>query len=542
MNRFSAKFALTRLVLGMAAAGALSACGAEDAPVIPGVEASELGVLQAEQALVAHLDKAAASLGAARAEFVRTAAFRDELGIEHSRFQQTYRGVKVFGGEAIVHRSPTGQELITDDFRQGLSVATAARLNDAEAIARAVSLHGGFDKLTAQPESELVVLRHEGQDYLTYKVQLRQEDGSQETSMPVFFIDAGTGEKVWGYDNLQTASATGTGYPLYASSVSITTLPYSSTYYLENTVRKLGTFDMRNGTSSAYRFSDTDNVWGNNSTSSTQSAGVDAHYGAETVWNYFYNTHGRNGIDGVGGPGGYTSADGTVKLLSSRVHYGSSYNNAFWNGTYMTYGDGDGTTFKPLVTLDICGHEMQHGITERTAGLVYSNESGALNESWSDVFGAMVERYKKGESVNTWKIGEDAYTPATAGDALRYMDNPHAKAGGTYTTDDDPDHYAERYTGTGDNGGVHINSGIANKAFYLLAKGGTHHRSGITVTGIGADYAAKIWYKALTTYMTSSTNFAGARAATLNAAAALYGSGSTNYNATAQAWSAVGVN
>jgi thermolysin len=267
---------------------------------------------------------------------------------------------------------------------------------------------------------------------------------------------------------------------------------------------------------------------------------VDAHYGAAKVYDYFYNTHGRRGMTATAAPALYTSADGVTGLISSKVHYGSGYNNAFWNGSSMTYGDGNGSTFSPLVTLDICGHEMQHGITERTANLTYANESGALNESWSDVFGAMVERYAKGQTSNTWKIGEQCYTPSVAGDALRYMDNPHAASNSGYTADDDPDHYAERYTGTGDSGGVHINSGIANKAFYLLAVGGTHHRGG-SMTGIGADAAAKIWYRALTSYMTSSTNFKGARTATLNAAAALYGSGSANYNATAQAWNLCGV-
>jgi thermolysin len=533
MNRFSAKFTRT-LVLGLAAAGALSACGGEEA-VIPGVE--QVGVSQAEQALSAHL----ASVGNARAEFVRSSAFRDELGIEHTRFQQTVRGVPVFGGEAIVHRSPTGEEVITDDFRRGLSVANAARLNDAQAIARAVSLHGGFDKLTAEPVSSLVVLpREDGTALLTYKVELRQEDGSHETSMPVFFIDAESGEKVWGYDNLQTAAATGTLKTLYSGSPTGATFQSGTTYYMEDVGRKVGAFDMRNGTS-AYRFSDADNIWGSNTTASTQSAGADAHLGAQKTYDYFKLTHGRNGIDGAGGPAGYTSIDGVTRLISSRVHYGTNYNNAYWSSPYMTYGDGDGTTFRPLVTLDIAGHEMTHGVTQYSAGLVYSSESGALNESMSDVFGAMVERYARGETLNTWLIGEEAYTPATAGDALRYMDNPHRKVGGTYTVDDDPCHYAERYTGTADNGGVHINSGIANHAFYLLAKGGTNHRSGLSVPAIGADAAAKIWYKALTGYMTSSTNFKGARTATLNAAAVLYGSGSVNYNAVAQAWSAVGV-
>lgn len=299
------------------------------------------------------------------------------------------------------------------------------------------------------------------------------------------------------------------------------------------------TFNFNNGTTTAARYTDTNDVWD----ATAQKAGVDAHYGAAATYDYYKNVHGRNGIDGNSGPGSVTSADGTVNLVSSRVHYSTNYNNAYWNGTAMTYGDGDGTTFTPLVTLDICGHEMTHGVTERTANLTYSNESGALNESMSDVFGAMVELQARGGTItaDTWKIGEQAYTPSTAGDALRYMDNPHAKSGGGYTADDDPDHYSERYTGTSDNGGVHINSGIGNKAFYLVAAGGTHHLSGVTVSGIGTSAAEKIWYRGLTVYMTSSTNFSGARTATLNAATDLYGSASTQYNTTATAWCAVGV-
>src|SRR5262249_34099981 len=125
-------------------------------------------------------------------------------------------------------------------------------------------------------------------------------------------------------------------------------------------------------------------------------------------------------------------------------------------------------------------------------------------------------------------------------DAPRYLNGPHQAPAKGFTADDDPDHYSERYTGTQDNGGVHINSGISNFAFYLVAKGGTHHRGG-TMTGIGADAAAKIWYAALTRYMTSSTNFKGARTATLNAAAALFGANSAQQRAVANAWTLVGV-
>ncbi|MEW6737576.1 MAG: M4 family metallopeptidase [Acidobacteriota bacterium] len=459
----------------------------------------------------------------------------DDLSMAHTRVQQTYQGVPVFGGEAIVHLNTDGSLFaFTDSLVKQININIEPSLTVNDAIDVALAEYGCSDCLTAKPIADKWILRHNEQDYLVYRVQLRREDESAETSMPVYFIDANNGRVVWNYDNLQTA----TGVSLYSGTVNINTLQVGSTFYMEDTTRRQGTFDFRNGTSSPFRFTDTNNVWD----SSTQRAGVDAHYGASKVYDYFLSVHGRRGIDGNGGPGGYTAANNSGRLISSRVHYSSRYNNAFWNGTYMTYGDGDGTTFTPLVTIDICGHEMQHGITERTAGLIYSGESGALNESWSDVFGAMVERYARGESSNTWKIGEEAFTPANGtGDALRYMDNPHAAGNRGLTADDDPDHYSERYTGSSDNGGVHINSGISNKVFYLLAKGGTHHRGG-SMTGIGADDAARIWYRALTTYMTSSTRFAGARTATLNAASAIFGASSTQRNAVAQAWSLCGVN
>ncbi|HJR07520.1 MAG TPA: M4 family metallopeptidase [Pyrinomonadaceae bacterium] len=464
-----------------------------------------------------------------------TRVFADDQEKTHARFQQTYNDVPVFGGEAIVHLNPDDSVFaVTDDLVDAVEVDTVAYRTTDEAVRTAISSLGCEDCLTAPPKADLEILRHNGNDYLTYRVELRREDGTDQTSMPVYFVDAHTGNVVMSYDNLQTAS----GSSLYSGTVTINTYFRSPTYYMEDVAtRKMGTFDFRNTTSSVYRFTDSDNIWN----STTQRAGVDAHYGAGKVYDYYLNTHGRRGIDGAGGPAYFAAADGVTGLISSVVHYGVGYNNAFWNGSYMTYGDGNGSSFSPLVTLDICGHEMTHGVTERTANLAYVNESGALNESMSDVFGAMVERYAQGQTSNTWKIGEQCYTPGIAGDALRYMDNPHAASNSGFTADDDPDHYAERYTGTGDSGGVHINSGIGNKAFYLVAVGGTHHRSGVTVTGIGADAAARIWYRALTTYMTSSTNYKGARTATLNAAAALYGTGSTNYNAVAQAWTACGV-
>jgi bacillolysin len=155
------------------------------------------------------------------------------------------------------------------------------------------------------------------------------------------------------------------------------------------------------------------------------------------------------------------------------------------------------------------------------------------------VFGTLLERHVDPAGFN-WRIGEDCFTPDIPGDALRHMDDPHAAKDGGLTVDDDPDHYSERYRGPADNGGVHINAGIANKAFYLVSEGGSHHLGGI-MTGIGADKAGQVWYRAVTTYMTVLTRFAGARTATLNAAADLYGSSSTEWEAVCEAWSLVGV-
>jgi thermolysin len=309
-------------------------------------------------------------------------------------------------------------------------------------------------------------------------------------------------------------------------------------FYMQDLSTRFGTFDALNATGSDfYPFADADDLW----EIEHQRAAVDVQYCMGVFYDYFQSVHGRNGIDGAGGPLVAMSADGATKLVTSRIHYGVRYNNAYWNPStnMMTYGDGDGVSFRPLVTLDICGHEMMHGITSHTAGLVYAGESGALNESMSDVFGAMVERHARGEDEGTWKLAEEAYTPAIAGDALRFLDNPHAAQDKGYTEDDDPDHYEERYRGAGDNGGVHINSGIPNKVFHFVAVGGGDGAD--ATVGIGADSAAQIWYKALTEYMTSRTDFAEARQATMLAAKAIFGEGSAEVEAVKRSWALAGV-
>lgn len=258
--------------------------------------------------------------------------------------------------------------------------------------------------------------------------------------------------------------------------------------------------------------------------SSSDGVAMDAYNNFGHTYDFYSSVFGRDSYNNAGA------------TLTGTVHYSSNYNNAYWNGSQMVFGDGDGSTFSPLSgALDVVAHELTHAVTENTANLNYSYESGALNEAMSDILGAATEEWIDGSiNANTWKIGEDIYTPGTSGDALRYMNNPTAD-GQSY------DYYPERYTGSQDNGGVHLNSGIANLAFYLLSQGGTHPRgkTSVSVPAQGIVKARAVFYRALSVYMTSSTNFEGARNASAQAAQDLYGSGA--YSATHEAWDAVGV-
>jgi thermolysin len=463
----------------------------------------------------------------------------DGLGMAHRRLQQTHGGVPVLGGEVIVHLGPDGAvRRVTDDLLPRVQAETTPRLAAREAERRAIQAYGCAACLTGPARADLFVYRAGDRDRLVWFVRLARLDGSDRTAMPVFFVDAGTGETLFRYDDLQTVA--GTGHSLYRGIVPMDTFFKSDRagYFAEDVGRGIGTFDSRNGTSRfiSYRLKDADNVWD----APAQRAAADVHWAAARMWDYLRDVHGRDGLDGLGGPGTLKSKDGATRLFVSRVHYGTAYNNAFFAGVNLSFGDGDGTLFSPLVPLDVVGHEMQHGVTLFSGALFYFNEPGALNESWSDVFGTLLERHVDPAGWN-WRIGEDCFTPANGDvDALRHMDDPHAADDRGLTADDDPDHYSERYTGTADNGGVHLNSGIPNKAFYLLAEGGTHHLGG-SMTGIGPDKAGAIWYRAVTTYMTVLTNFARARTATLNAAADLYGAGSDEQSAVCQAWQLVGV-
>ncbi len=459
----------------------------------------------------------------ARKEFTLVSAEQDDLGLTHVRMNQFRNGVRVYGAQVITHldakniAAVSGHELEAPEVETTPSIKAENALTAAKA---AVKFNGKFEN---EPKAELVLLPNSlfknDEDKgatLVYHVELQIEDGTDATAHHQYFISAADGSVVWHFNSLDH----GTGFGLYTGGgVSIKTRQTFSFPFFKYSMIDDDRGDattLNNGSLFEKPFVD---VWGNGTNANPESAGVDAHFGMMKTWDYFKYWHGRSGIDGAG-----------YKMVAN-VHYGTNYNNAFWNGTRITFGDGNGVQFSPLVSMDVVAHEVTHGLTQKTAGLIYSKESGALNESFSDIFGTMVEYYS---GINPdFKIGEDCYTPGTAGDALRSMSNPPLYG--------DPDHYSNRYTGSGDNYGVHTNSGIPNNAFYLLAQGGTNGTSGLSVTGIGRSRAAAIFFRALTVYLSASDRFIDARRWTLQAARDLYGLGSAEYNSTAQAWRAVGV-
>ncbi|MGC8915842.1 MAG: M4 family metallopeptidase [Thermoanaerobaculum sp.] len=466
-------------------------------------------------------------------------ADHDGAGMVHVRLDHRVRGVRVVGGEVIVHVNAASRKIVgLSNFRRQVNVEDVTpRLGESDAVGLAWSLMAPAAAPAEAPEAELVLYPTNGSYRLAWVVKMFMENEVEEPRAEAFVIDAKTGEVIERWNDLHTAKpggdptpgsgspAVGTAKTLYLGQLSLNTEFYSSanTYGMVDRTRgNAYTTDMKNRQAgSGSLFLDPDNTWGDFTNSDRATAGTDAHLGMAYTWDYFKNVHGRNGIynDGAG--------------AFSRVHYGRNYNNAFWSDSCrcMTYGDGDGSVLSPLVSLDVAGHEMSHGVTSATANLQYSGESGGLNEATSDIFGTAVEFYANNPNdPPDWWIGETVYTPNKAGDALRYMDDPK-KDGRSI------DHYS-LYTNGLD---VHYSSGIANNFFYLLAHGGTNRTSGLSVTGIGLAKAERIWYVALTGYMTSTTTFSQARQATIQAATQLFGASSVEVQRVKDAWTAVGV-
>ena len=449
---------------------------------------------QAKAAAKAFLESKKDLLGATRDDsFEAIGEFSDELGQKHVRLQQRVRGLPVVGAEYIVHSDRNGNVIGMNGRFAASEILPRNPTKDAwSAVERAAGQAGIANPRYADWPTLTYVVNERGNAFLAYVVTAEHvsEDGQEIDRL---YADATTGDLVLRAAQIHRARNRATYNGNQSSS-----LP--GTLVLTET--------------------------GGSTSDSVIST---AHAHAATSYDYYSAIHSRDSFNNAGAQ------------IKTTVHHKVAYNNAFWNGSQLVYGDGDGTTFTPLGnSLDVGAHELTHAVTTYSANLTYQNESGALNEATSDIMASHVEAWKDGAvSADTWKVGEDIYTPGTAGDALRSMADPTASG--------DYDYYPTRYTGTADYGGVHSNSGIANLAFKLMVTGGTHPRGKTTVnvTALNAtamtsiNMAAKIWYRALTVYMNSSTNFAGARTATANAATDLYGA--TAAASVHLAWDAVGV-
>ncbi len=483
----------------------------------------------------------AASLGAGAA-LVPVDVFVDDIGQAHVRYQQTFQGIPVFEGQAIIHVDLAIRSVIdtTDALLSFGAINARPSIGADNARGRALE-HLGLPRGLAS-KNDVVILVDNAVAWLAWQVHVEGDDARGPIDQ-IAFVEAQGRGVLRSWDNLQTADLdpVGIGQGFFNGTVALTTKAISGGFELRDPSRgSQYTIDMKNKQGGGGSiFTDADNTWGDFTLANRQTVGVDAQYGTAETWDYFLDVHGRNGIAN-NGKGAY-----------NRVHYGRNYNNAFWSDSCfcMTYGDGDGRTFNPFDSLDVAGHEMTHGVTSRSANLTYSGESGGLNEGTSDIFGAMVEFYaNNANDTPDYLIGEELYKSGTG--ALRSMITPSSDGRST-----------DCWYQTVGNLDVHYSSGLANHFFYLLAEGTNYgspsptcvatdtrvasgvsqDKGGVSLTGIGRTDTAKIWYRALTVYMTPSTNYADARIHTLTAASDLFGAGSAQRTAVAAAWDAVNV-
>ncbi|WP_328483914.1 M4 family metallopeptidase [Streptomyces sp. NBC_00377] len=455
---------------------------------------------------------------------------QDADGTTHTRYERTYAGLPVLGGDLVVHVKGNRTTVSRASGATLTLPSLTPKLSAANATGKALAAAKGADVTGAGTgrAPRLVVWAGAAKPVLAWETVVEgvQPDGTPSELQVV--TDASTGKQILAAEKVHTGEGTGQ----YVGTVPVGSTLSGSTYQLTDGDRAgHKTYDLNQGTSgTGTLFTDDNDVWGNGLPSNRQTAGVDVAFGAAATWDYYKDVYGRNGIrnDGV--------------AAYSRAHYGSSYVNAFWQDSCfcMTYGDGSGNTH-PLTSLDVAAHEMSHGVTAATANLTYSGESGGLNEATSDIFAAAVEFHSNlAADPGDYLVGEKIDINGN-GTPLRYMDKP-SKDGSS----------RDSWSSTLGGVDVHYSSGPANHFFYLLSEGsgaktvnGVAYDSptydGQAVTGIGIENAAAVWYRALTTYMTSSTDYAGARTATLQAAGDLFGAYSPTYLAVADAWAAINV-
>jgi len=473
-------------------------------------------------------------------------------GRRHTRFTQMVNGVPVHGGDVARQTDQQGVTLsIFGTVYEGINISTEPRLS-AERIKALVTERTGVE-LGAGRLPQLTILPRESGGYqLVYTARVATPE-----DITLYFIDANTGAVVdQRSDAHRQSAAIGVGIGVLGERKKISASSQGGTYVGSDKMRPpvIETYDMRGNLSRTLSYlngiinlamsdfaSDSDNDW-------TDGPNVDAHVYAGYTYDYYFKRFGRRGLD---------NANIRIRGLTHPVNrqdaftaspsvLGTFYVNAFYAGDgIMVYGEGlptnatlGGQRWNYLAgSLDVVAHELTHGVTDYSSGLIYSNESGALNEAFSDIMSnAVVYYYQQpgtGAGTADYIVGNDVVTPG----GIRSMENPLALG--------DPDNYRIRYTGTEDNGGVHINSTIVSHAYYLAVESGTNRTSGLSVQGIGAanrEQMERVFYRAFTQLMGANSNFATARAATIQAARDLFGANSAAERAVTQAWTAVGVN
>jgi thermolysin len=478
------------------------------------------------------------------------------------RYEQFYGGVRIWGAD-IVRDSERGVPqsifgVLAPDALELPSFNAMPATAAQSILAKSAGPDGAL--LT---DIELVIARSADGEYrLAYTGVV-----ASDATVVRIFIDASSGMELSRYAEIQTQARVGTGTGVKGDEKKLSVVFEAGTYYTDDGLRPpaLGTFDMRGNTTRSIavidgatlfasdRATDTDNRW-------TDPGVVDAHAYVGWIYDYYFKRHGRRGLDNRDRPlVGLINAVTPQSALSLPASLRILVDNAFWCGAcgpggigLMYFGSGvppaffdvnTGQNVAPLAgSLDIVAHELTHGITDSSSRLVYAGEAGALNEAFSDMMGTSAEFFYEppgtGRGRADYLLGEDSFRALRSGsiDGVRSMSSP--------ALFDQPDHYSRRYLGSGDSGGVHINSGIPNNAFYLAIEGGTNRTSGLAVQGVGAanrEQIEKVFYRAFVFLLPSTATFSTARVATIQAARDLYGAGSAAERAVTQAWTAVGV-
>lgn len=500
-----------------------------------------------------------------RDDAMRVATATDDLllpGHRHERLQQYHLGLKVVGG-SIVRQTANG--VVTSVLGQVYRATADSATPGLAAAAIRTRLTAGGVSLLADPALVFLGL-DDGSVALVYEVHVR---GSGLDARTVY-VDATSGAERLSLPLAKDQGAVGEGLGVLNDRKKVATRLVGGTYFTEDMLRPplLWTIDLRSNRTrldevadgapvfQADLASDSDNVW-------TDPVAVDAHTYLGWTYDFVFKRIGFRGLDNANAPM-FASINvySPLQCVSGLPNdeFGALCVNAFWIGPpfgpggrgLMVFGNGippgfsftgSGQTVGPLAgALDVVAHELTHGITDYTSGLEYQGESGALNEAFSDMMGVAVEAFfqPRGNGLlqADYLIGEDSFRAARTGavSGIRSMQAPNAYG--------DPDHYSVRYRGTEDNGGVHINSGIPNHAFFLAIEGGTNRISGSAVTGVGfanRDQIEKVFFRAFTTMLPIRATFAQARAATIQSARDLYPSNAAVERAVTDAWTAVGV-